>query len=154
MAKVRLQARGASEPEEQDSGTESETEILSMHSAEEGSLTASYAEVTKHGKNATHSPPPSKSQGSAIALLAKVLREDGFVGWYQVRNLEIRGLWFFTNLALYLGDGCADHKSSIVAGAPIHAQRPVRALRLGDNAIHPETPLFPINANDPQLLVF
>jgi hypothetical protein len=128
MAKVRLQARGSSEPEEQDSEAESETELLSMHSAEEGSLTASYAEVTKYGENATHPPPPAakalsnKSQGSAIALLAKVLREEGFVGWYQVRSLGIHDMCFFTNPSSYLGNGCADHKSGIVTGAPVHAQ--------------------------------
>jgi len=97
MAKVRLQARSSSTPEEPDPGVESDTELVIMQqSAEEGGLTASYAEVTKPGKNATRSrssarasTPRSKSQGSAVALLAKVLREEGFVGWYQGMGAQI-----------------------------------------------------------------
>ncbi|KAG8694618.1 ADP/ATP carrier protein [Ceratobasidium sp. 394] len=97
MAKVRLQARSGSAPEERESGVESDAELINMQqSAEEGSLTASYAEVTKDGENATRSRPSaristqrSKSQGSAVALLAKVLREEGFVGWYQGMGAQI-----------------------------------------------------------------
>ncbi|KAG9099608.1 ADP/ATP carrier protein [Ceratobasidium sp. 370] len=97
MAKVRLQARSSSAPEEQDSEVGSDAELVNMQqSAEEGSLTASYAEVTKDGENATRlhqpariSPPRNKAQGSAVALLAKVLREEGFVGWYQGMGAQI-----------------------------------------------------------------
>ncbi|KAG8698792.1 ADP/ATP carrier protein, partial [Ceratobasidium sp. 395] len=89
MAKVRLQAKSPSASEEQDSEPDSDTELVNMQqSAEEGGLKPSYAEVTRDGENATHpaprpSTPRSKPQGSAVALLARVLREDGFVGWYQ-----------------------------------------------------------------------
>ncbi|KAG8748100.1 ADP/ATP carrier protein [Ceratobasidium sp. 414] len=97
MAKVRLQARSSSAPEEPDLAGESDTEFVNMQQgAEEGSLTASYAEVTKPGENATRSRPSAristprnKSQGSAVALLAKVLREEGFVGWYQGMGAQI-----------------------------------------------------------------
>ena len=86
MAKVRLQARGSFEEEDHEEPN-SGTELVNVKDVEEG-LAASYAEVTRHGEEAAHlhsSPRPRKGQGSAIALLAKVLREDGFVGWYQVR---------------------------------------------------------------------
>lgn len=88
MAKVRLQARSSSEEEDHEQ-PESGTELVNVKDVEEG-LAASYAEVTKHGENATHahSPRSKKGQGSAVALLAKVLREDGFVGWYQVCRIE------------------------------------------------------------------
>ncbi|KAF8606419.1 mitochondrial carrier [Ceratobasidium sp. AG-I] len=87
MAKVRLQARGSSEEEDHEEPT-SETELVNVKDVEEG-LAASYAKVTKHGEEATHPPRPRKGQGSAIALLAKVLREDGFVGWYQGMSAQI-----------------------------------------------------------------
>ncbi|KAG8736590.1 ADP/ATP carrier protein [Ceratobasidium sp. 428] len=95
MAKVRLQARSPLTSEEPDSEPDSDTELVNMQqSAEEGSLKPSYAEVTRDGENATHpapraSTPRSKSQGSAVALLARVLREDGFVGWYQGMGAQI-----------------------------------------------------------------
>ncbi|QRV89567.1 mitochondrial carrier protein [Ceratobasidium sp. AG-Ba] len=97
MAKVRLQARSSPISDDTDSGVESDTELVNMQqSAEEGTLAASYAEVTKHGENATHpsqhprvSTPRVKAQRSAVALLTRVLREEGFIGWYQGMGAQI-----------------------------------------------------------------
>ncbi|CAE6394641.1 unnamed protein product [Rhizoctonia solani] len=93
MAKVRLQAGNTSLSGLEDSSSESESDISDIKGAEEGSLTASYAEVTKSGHNITQiSKPPKKAsrpQKSAIKLLAKVLREDGLLGWYQGMGAQI-----------------------------------------------------------------
>ena len=90
MAKVRLQAGSVSDSEDNEHSSGSESEL-----AEEGGLTASYAEVTKSGHNFTHTHPsqppakPKKSPKSAVALLAKVLRNDGILGWYQGMGAQI-----------------------------------------------------------------
>ncbi|CAE6529852.1 unnamed protein product [Rhizoctonia solani] len=93
MAKVRLQAGNISGSGSEDSGSESESEFSEIRGAEEGSLTASYAEVTKSGYNVTRVPRPSrngaKPQKSAVRLLANVLREEGVVGWYQGMGAQI-----------------------------------------------------------------
>ncbi|CCO36438.1 Peroxisomal adenine nucleotide transporter 1 [Rhizoctonia solani AG-1 IB] len=93
MAKVRLQAGNTSLSGLEDSSSESESDISDIKGAEEGGLTASYAEVTKSGHNITQiSKPPKKAsrpQKSAIKLLAKVLREDGLLGWYQGMGAQI-----------------------------------------------------------------
>jgi adenine nucleotide transporter 17 len=92
MAKVRLQAGTSFESEAEDHGSESKSELLNIQDAEEGSLKASYAEVTKSGHISTHThPSPTKTkkpQRSAVSLLAKVLREEGVLGWYQVRRFK------------------------------------------------------------------
>jgi hypothetical protein len=98
MAKVRLQAGNTSLSGLEDSSSESESDISDIKGAEEGSLTASYAEVTKSGHNITQfSKPPKKAsrpQKSAIKLLAKVLREDGLLGWYQVCRIKVTAILF------------------------------------------------------------
>lgn len=92
MAKVRLQA-GRVGSGSDDSSSESESELSEIRGAEEGSLTASYAEVSKSGYNVTRVPRPerktAKPQKSAVKLLAKVLREDGILGWYQGMGAQI-----------------------------------------------------------------
>ncbi|KAG8715328.1 ADP/ATP carrier protein [Ceratobasidium sp. 423] len=91
MAKVRLQAGGTSEPGSDDSSSESESELSDIKGAEEGTLTASYAEVSKSGYNVTRVPSrkTAKPPKSAVKLLAKVLREDGVFGWYQGMGAQI-----------------------------------------------------------------
>ncbi|CAE6413726.1 hypothetical protein ACGC1H_003000 [Rhizoctonia solani] len=93
MAKVRLQAGSALGSELDDSNSESESELSEIRGAEEGSLQASYAEVTKSGYNATQVPRPSRKtarpEKSAVRLLTKVLREDGVFGWYQGMSAQI-----------------------------------------------------------------
>lgn len=88
MAKVRLQAGSSSIPGPESQDAESDSELRDIQGAEEGSLTASYAEVTKSGhvtQPRLSQPTKSKKpQRSAVALLAKVLREEGVLGWYQV----------------------------------------------------------------------
>ncbi|CAE7094581.1 unnamed protein product [Rhizoctonia solani] len=93
MAKVRLQAGSASGSGLDDSSSESESELSEIKGAEEGGLAASYAEVTKSGHNVTRVPGPPKNsmkpEKSAVRLLAKVLREDGLLGWYQGMGAQI-----------------------------------------------------------------
>ncbi|KAF8754104.1 Mitochondrial carrier [Rhizoctonia solani] len=93
MAKVRLQAGSISRPESGDSSSESESEFSDIKGVEEGDLTASYAEVTKYGHSVAQTPKAprktAKHQKSAVKLLAKVLREDGVLGWYQGMGAQI-----------------------------------------------------------------
>ncbi|KAJ1307265.1 hypothetical protein OPQ81_001378 [Rhizoctonia solani] len=76
MAKVRLQAGSTSESGLHDSSSESDSELSEIRGVEEGGLNASFAET-------------EKPQKSAIRLLAKVLREDGVLGWYQGMGAQI-----------------------------------------------------------------
>ncbi|CAE6519585.1 unnamed protein product [Rhizoctonia solani] len=91
MAKVRLQAGSTSGSGSDDSSSESEPELSEIKGAEEGSLAASYAEVSKSGYNVTRVPSrkAAKPPKSAVKLLAKVLREDGVLGWYQGMGAQI-----------------------------------------------------------------
>ena len=107
MAKVRVQASGGSEQEDE------------QNAAEKG---------LAPGKR------EPKYKG-ALDVLTKVLKREGFLGWYQVRaSFGIKSLLCNHSSCrvcsgiYYAGNGCPDHQGSTLSGLVVYVEGPVREI--------------------------
>jgi hypothetical protein len=73
----------------------------------------------------------------AVDVLTRVLRREGFLGWYKVRMLFRILLPLCTRSCcdiLYAGNGCPDHQGGSVSGLVVYVEGPVREIRALDHA--------------------
>ena len=74
------------------------------------------------------SQPKSHHQRSkqigALAILARVWKREGFVGWYQVIIIRYNGIASFFNL-FSVGNASANYESGPFTGFTIHVKRTI-----------------------------
>lgn len=105
MAKVRIQAKGASPKA---SGDEE---------------AGSFEDAFPPAKDKTSGPSSKKSDG-AIDILAKVLKTEGFFGWYQVSKHSRWPATVKIYISPFAGNGGPNYKSRAFTGTTLHVERP------------------------------
>lgn len=60
----------------------------------------------------------------AVDILARVLRTEGFIGWYKVRTSTRFGSVQLVYV-LFEGNGCPNPKGCALSGGVVHVQRAV-----------------------------
>ena len=73
-------------------------------------------------------PSPASSKkpkhDGAVTLLARVLREQGFLGWYQVYNYFFHA-GFLGSDRVIAGNGCTDHQSCLITSFAVCLEGPI-----------------------------